>query len=186
MKTDDLEKFVIDNREEFDEFTPDPAVWAQIQSDIKPVRKISWTKIAMRAAAVVVIFITSYVFHDYMSHQDNINMLAEEADAESIEEANSFYEAKAYYTSMIENRQEEVNGLVKEYPEIKKDLKTEFKELDGVLTDLQKDLKDGAANEMIVEAMIQNYRIKLEILEEVLNELKIEKKDINHEQTYNI
>ena len=100
MKPDKLEKFVIDNRDGFDDFEPDPAVWAQVQNNIKPVRKISWVKIASRVAAVAVIFITSYVFHDFMSERKQSAILAEQADPEQIEEVNNYFEAQAYYTSM--------------------------------------------------------------------------------------
>ena len=33
----------------------------------------------------------------------------------------------------------------------------------------------------VIEAMIQNYRMKLEILEDLLNELKTEKNPVQHE-----
>jgi hypothetical protein len=44
--------------------------------------------------------------------------------------------------------------------------------LDSIRTDLKKDLKDNVANQEVIEAMIQNYRIKLQLLEDMLNLLK--------------
>jgi hypothetical protein len=41
------------------------------------------------------------------------------------------------------------------------------------------DLMDNIANEQIIEAMIQNYRIKLDILEGILSELKNENNQYN-------
>ena len=41
-----------------------------------------------------------------------------------------------------------------------------------MFNELKIDLKDDAANEEVIEAMIQNYRIKLQILEEILTQLK--------------
>ena len=48
----------------------------------------------------------------------------------------------------------------------------ELVDLDQVYNDLKEDLKDNAANEEVIEAMIQNYRLKLDILEEMLVVLK--------------
>jgi hypothetical protein len=63
------------------------------------------------------------------------------------------------------------------------DINIEFEELDQVFDELKADLRDDAANEEVVEAMIQNYRIKLEILEEILIQLKSadEKNHNDHE-----
>ena len=184
MKSDELEKFVSQNRDDFDDFTPDPAIWAQVQKNIEPKKTISIKRIMYRAAAVLVIFISSYVFHDYRSEKKQSALLMEQADEEQIQEARNFFETKAYYTSMIGNKQKEVFSLTKDYPELTKELRTEFKEVDQQLSDLQKDLKDGASNEEIIEAMIQNYRLKLAILEDVLLELSSEntnEKPLEHE-----
>jgi hypothetical protein len=45
-------------------------------------------------------------------------------------------------------------------------------QLDSICTDLKKDLKDNIANQEVIEAMIQNYRIKLQLLEDMLKLLK--------------
>jgi hypothetical protein len=44
--------------------------------------------------------------------------------------------------------------------------------MDKVFEELKEDLRDNAANEEVIEAMIQNYRLKLDILEEMLYRLK--------------
>ncbi len=64
MREDKLEKFMMENREDFDVFEPKEELWDGIQQSITPVRKLNWKTIALRVAAVVVIFIASYFFHD--------------------------------------------------------------------------------------------------------------------------
>lgn len=184
MKTDELEKFVNENREGFDEFTPDPAIWAQIQKNTTKVKTFSIYKLMLRVAAVVVIFVSSYLFHDYRSESKRSALLMKQADQSQLEEARNFFEAKAYYASLIGNREKEVFDLIEEYPEIKQEIKEEFKEVDQELSALQKDLKDGAMNQVIIEAMIQKYRLKLSILEEVLSALSEDQntqKTVEHE-----
>jgi len=66
MKTDKLERFIIENREAFDDIQPKADLFRKIETGKK--RKtihLNWKTIAMRAAAVVVIFISSYYFHDF-------------------------------------------------------------------------------------------------------------------------
>lgn len=182
MKKDELEKYVIENRNGFDNFDPDPALFAQVQENIRPKRKISVSKIFLRIAAVIVIFISSYILHDYQSESNRATFLMEQADAVQIEEAKNFFDAKAYYTSIIGSKEKEVFGLSKNYPQIKKELISEFKEIDQEQSELQKDLKDGASNKEIIDAMIQNYRIKLDILENLLLELSTETNDKKYQE----
>lgn len=184
MKTDELEKFVNENRDGFDEFTPDPAIWAQIQKNATKVKTFSIYKLMLRVAAVVVIFVSSYVFHDFRSENKQAAMLMQEADQNQLEEAKNFFEAKAYYASLIGHKEKEVFDLMKDYPDLKNELKDEFEEVDDELSELQKDLKDGAMNEVIIEAMIQKYRLKLSILEELLFALTADQntqKTVEHE-----
>ena len=46
--------------------------------------------------------------------------------------------------------------------------------------DIKKDLKDNIANQDVIEALIQNYRIKINILEDMLTVLKANEN--NHEK----
>jgi len=51
---------------------------------------------------------------------------------------------------------------------------------------IKNDLKDNVANDQIIEAMIQNYRLKLRILEELQSEIKQEKNKENAKPKINI
>ncbi len=61
----------------------------------------------------------------------------------------------------------------------------EFSDLDVLFKELKEDLNDNADNHEVIEAMIQNYSIKLEILEDMLNQIKPEQKNNNHEEIHN-
>jgi 3-hydroxyacyl-CoA dehydrogenase len=45
-------------------------------------------------------------------------------------------------------------------------------ELDSLYSALKADLKDNVANQEVIEAIIENYRLRIAILEELLAELK--------------
>jgi hypothetical protein len=81
-------------------------------------------------------------------------------------------EARAYYSGQISNMEAEVYRISGADSPLRAEIDIEFEELDRVFTELKADLKDNAANEEVIEAMIQNYRIKLQILEEILLQLK--------------
>jgi chromosome segregation ATPase len=80
-------------------------------------------------------------------------------------------EARAYYSSQIKTMEQEVYKLTGSDSPIRNDIQAEFEELDKVFDELKADLNDNAANQEVVEAMIQNYRLKLQILEEILYQL---------------
>lgn len=173
MKHDKLERFILDNRDDFDDMVPSPASWEQVKDNITPVRTINWTSTLVRIAAAVVIFVASYIFVDYTINKNNATeQMAMQTDEEMYDNIPVLVEARAYYSSQISNMENEVYLLAGTNSPIKHDIEAEFEELDKVFNDLKKDLNDGAANEEVVEAMIQNYRIKLQILEEILIQLR--------------
>lgn len=174
MKTDKLEQFIIDQRDEFDDLEPNPAIWDRIGKKEPKVISINWTKTLVRVAAVFVIFVSSYIFFDYVTTQHSGMQLAENEteDTESTEMYQELVEAEYYYSSQIEQKKEEFYYLAKNDSPLRNEVTMELTELDKVFQELKNDLKDNADNEEVVVAMIQNYRLKLEILEEIMGQLE--------------
>jgi chromosome segregation ATPase len=81
-------------------------------------------------------------------------------------------DAEAYYTSQINSKQAELAAYASEHPEIIADLKMEFSEMDKKKAELKDDLKESNADEKVIEAIILSYRVKLEILDQMLSELQ--------------
>ena len=59
-------------------------------------------------------------------------------------------------------------------------------ELDEVFEELKNDLKDDSDNEEVIEAMIQNYRLKLQILNEMLEQLNKANKDEENSNEHDV
>ena len=96
-------------------------------------------------------------------------------------------EAEIYYTNMVDEKILEIEPLLKDQPELGYALKSDLAELDSIYAELQKDLKDNIANDEVVEAMIQNYRLKLQILEDFKEHLQGNSNDENDENNeYNL
>lgn len=190
MKTDKLEKFILDNKEGFGPSGPDPDVWDKIKKR-EPKKKlinINWQFTLSRAAAVIAIFISSYYFHEYRStlNADNLDQ-----SSSSIAENEPLYkellEAEQYYTSQIKYKKSELFSLTEDAPILQKDITRDLTELDAIFKELKVDLKDNADNQEVIEAMIQNYMLRLEILEDMLNQIKPSQElNDNHETGYSI
>ena len=101
------------------------------------------------------------------------------SEFEKSENIKLLLDAEAYYSSKISTLSSNVFQLSSDKPEIRTDIETEFLELDNIFKELKHDLKDNAANEEVLQAMIQNYRIKLEILTEILEQLNKSKNKKN-------
>jgi hypothetical protein len=173
MSPDKLEKYILDHREQFDDQEPDPGVWDRIDTRKSPVIRINWKSIAWKAAAAAAIFVASYFFHDYMAtrNQSSKRLMGENA-GDTTPIVNELIEAEAYYSSRINLKKEEVFRLTASNPEVRSEVNKEMVDLDRVFSELKQDLKDNADNEEVIEAMLQNYRLKLDILEEMLLQLK--------------
>jgi hypothetical protein len=81
-------------------------------------------------------------------------------------------ELRAYYVSRIEQKKHEIRVLTASNPSIENDISIDFNELDSIYKTLRNDLKDNIDNSEVISAMIQNYRIRLDILENILEQLK--------------
>ena len=61
-----------------------------------------------------------------------------------------------------------------------------MEELDEVYDELKEDLKDNASNPEVIEAMILNYKVKLEILEDLLEQLKAKENQDEEDESYSL
>jgi hypothetical protein len=170
MKNDKLEKFVIENREAFDVFEPDDKIWDKIQGSTTPVKSLNWKTIAVRIAAVVVIFIASYFFHD-LTQKDNGQLAITTEVEQPNEQMQMLMEAEVFYSTKINTAKDEFVRLSGDDKELLDDLNFDLGELDSIFEELKKDLKENGDNEEVIDAMIQNYRIKLQILEDMVNQM---------------
>ena len=187
MKQDKLEKFIIENREEFDVFEPGTELWDRIQKPAPKVIRLNWKTVLVRVAAVVVIFIASYFFHDMMQKGDKSDVAGNEQPIENEDQSkvNVLMEAEMFYTSQINTAKEEIILLSGNDKSLMDDVNLDMIELDKVFEELKNDLKDNSDNEEVIEAMIQNYRIKLQVLEEILLQLNKSKNSENEKSNSN-
>jgi predicted CopG family antitoxin len=94
-------------------------------------------------------------------------------------------ETELYYSQMVSQRYNELRPYLAGDPAAEEMLALDMTELDEVYGQLKEDLKDNASNPEVIEAMILNYRVKLEILEDLLYQLK-EKENQDDEENESV
>jgi hypothetical protein len=177
---DRLEDFIRNHKEEFDIHEPGPELWSKIEQSVRPGRSIRWTYYLSRAAIILLLIGASLVGQRLWMGKGH-NGQNKTADVEvNIPELR---EAEVYYTGMINAKLEEVKPYLNEYPSLEEELNTDLWELDSVYISLKNDLKDNVANQEVIEAMIQNYRLRITILEDMMEFLDSEKNDENLNNT---
>jgi hypothetical protein len=175
MKKDKLEQFVKNHAEEFDSFDPPAMVWDSIEKELPvrmqtPVRKF-WPY-AWKAAAAILIFASAWLLNDYTDQIKTSERNSSNKATAASPELTELSEAEAYYTTQISSKQAELAQYAKRHPEIIEDLKKEFSEMDKTKAELKKDLVESNSDEKVIEAIILSYRVKLEILDQMLTELR--------------
>jgi len=166
---DRLEQFISDHRDQFDLYEPDEKLWAGIEPRVPKERsfRIGWKGVLWRAAAVLVIFGASFVLQEYLHLHRGI--LTDKTEDKILREIPELQEAEVYYTSLLNEKINQIEPLISENPELGETLHQDLTELDSIYNELQKDLRDNIANNEVVEAMIQNYILKIQILENLLD-----------------
>lgn len=168
---DELEKFVLKHREEFDFHEPDSRLWKKIKSNIRSGKSINWRLIISRAAAVLIIFIISYMINRFVDKGFPRITVIKDKEIEIPE----LKEAENYYTGLLNEKLNEIKPILSACPALKKELFYDLNQLDSLYAELKNDLRDNIANQEVIDAMIQNYRLRISILEELLSEIKPDK-----------
>jgi hypothetical protein len=119
----------------------------------------------MRVAASVAILLALGI--GWVSHQMN-KMSDTVAQNSQLSQTEQYYD-KIFQAKRVELKKYEQDDLYDP------DLLVDIQELEHIYNDLRNDLKEDANNEQVIEAMIRNYRIRIELLERMLEEIKTKK-----------
>jgi len=176
MKKDRIEDYIRDHRSEFDHDSPPPMVWMNIEKSLDKkeskgtvVREMSTPTIMriMQIAAMFVVVMGVGLMIGLQINNGNKNALANP-------QLQEFVEAEKHYSKEIDKMWQVVNASsLDEKETIQEDLIA----LDAVYNELKNELLSNpkADTDYVVNAMINNYRAKIDILETVLKEYNIEK-----------
>ena len=165
---DQLEKFIIEHRSELDSAEPPKEIWENVASEIRTnrvsKRKLSTLDWFWRAAAVLFFGVTIYFASKiYLPSEQRLDYAAALTD-QSYQE---FINAEQYYTSIIQVKKEELDQVLADEDQLNSDFSRDIAELDSMYLLLQKDY-DTNNDELVLDAMISNLRVRIEILDRQL------------------
>ncbi|MGQ1948280.1 hypothetical protein ACT3CD_14385 [Geofilum sp. OHC36d9] len=182
-KHQSLESFIHQNRSGFDSQTPSPELWSRIARQI-PVEQTPQTKkqknalfYIRRIAAIGLIALIIPSAWYFIRTDSKTTALSESVLSEIAETTD-------YYESQIKEKRQQVINLTANNPAITEEMDLDLAQLDQVLKELKTDLKDDVSNPEVISAMIQNYRLRLQIMEQLLDFIEKEKNDTTKQEAY--
>ena len=162
-----LEDFIRQNREDIDHRDPSPMVWKGIRRNL--LNRGSHLMKRLAAAAVIFVIVTAAILHFAKGNKDgSLNP----GEALLMKNNPQLRETEFYYNNLVNSLYNEVSPRLTGYPDIRNEFLHDMSQIDSICTDIKKDLKDNVSNKEVIEALINNYRIKIQILEEMLDQLK--------------
>ncbi len=167
METNRLEEFIKANRAGFDQMEPSQKVWENISKNSKKHRILRLNTIIVRVAAVVVFVVIASVL------LVKTNILSPEKMAQNNDpELRELMEAETYYAQQVDGKLKEIRKCYYTNPDIKDEVETDLNQLQEMYNSLKLDLKDNISNKAVIEAMIENNRIRLKLVDDVLEQIK--------------
>lgn len=173
---DKLEKHIKSIRESMDIHEPDHSLWNRIEKDLpageRRLRAFLWK------AAAVIIVIGAGLTLVYRS--------MESFGLKNNPEMRLVRETDIYYNNLIISLYEEAEPMLTSNPDVKSELTDGMNELDSLSMQIRKDLRDRAANREVIEALIHNYRLRIELLEDMLSVMREAEETNNQKETYEL
>jgi len=80
-------------------------------------------------------------------------------------------EAEAFYANQVNGKLEEIRKCYDTYPEIKEEVELDLIELQEMYNTLKIDLNENISKKAVIEAMIENNRNQLEMVDQVLDQI---------------
>lgn len=149
-------------------------LWGGIEAQLDNVQKIKtsghtpwfWMKIA--ASVVIAVAASWMVFSAvYLNGKMEEGYSLKDISPE-------LAETELYYASQVNEKLQIIHASNVDVDDM---VNENMALLDSAYNELKQDLRDNADNEEVISAMIQNYRIKLDILEKVLDEIRTSDND---------
>lgn len=170
---DNWKKFIDENKKEFNNEQPRDIFFDKIASQLEEKKEPKMIRLSLvwqMAASIVIVFgvVLFFLLRNNQSGEIKVakNSQSKSATNEKMVLAKldpQLAEAEYYYVSQIDDLMEEVDKK-----ELSTDVKELIKQLDAEFNLLKKEIGDHVNSDQIIEALIENYRLKIKLLEKIL------------------
>ncbi len=173
---DPLKKHIERTRADFDVYQTDyNLVWDQISEQLDrgnaPRRRIF--KSVLKVAASIVIIISIGI--SYYLGKKSVEFNREGIALHNL--SSELAETEAYYVTLIDDQ---MQFIKKNKSQLSSDTWLSIEQLDKDYDQLKKDLTERADSQEVIDAMINFYRLKLNMLEQISDELKEKQAENEH------
>jgi anti-sigma-K factor RskA len=192
IKKSKLERFVRDNREDFDAAEPSLDLWARIEQQLPPVAtkviplqpemgrspssSTPWYQARLWRVAALITVVLGVGFGTYRFVASPHNTDPEVAKVNP-DQARTVFQ----YASLIESKRDELQQLEQENPELYQEFATEVAKLDQDYEMLKSQLSQTPNQELLVEAMITNLQRQIDLLNTQLSIIQRIKQQKSHD-----
>ena len=174
---DKLKDHIQENRSQFELYQADiDSIWDNVDKALDNEQKknqFQWKPFLKIAASIVLIFVVGFTAirfaNNSQKYQDGVSLA---------EISPELAEAEYYYSRLVDEKFALIRSVNNQLDPL---ITQEISVLDSAYQDLKNDLKDNMDNEEVINAMIQNYRIKLQILEQILDNINPNENEKNEE-----
>lgn len=198
MKKDNLERFIRDNHEAFNDREPSSDLWKKLEAgldkqlpdhtdrtnhspfqqihknnSLKGGRQIGWPSLDWRVAASVAVLLLAGCFL-YMNQRYGVTHQPEVVAASP-----SYAKEVVHYTRMIDDKRTELKQMTEDNPALYQEFATDLNRLENSYRSLKADLPQNPNQEVLIQAMIQNLQLQINLLNEQLRVIQRIKQQIN-------
>jgi hypothetical protein len=203
-----LEKFVRDNRDQFDSDEPSPQVWKKLEKQLIPqkeekkqgkvITRVRVIRILRLSVAAAIVILAGFGVYSLIKSDKKIdtaqidqpNKPAAGSNEDILNKINPAYAKEVYhFTQLIELKQSEIKQLEKDNPQLYKQFLGDINKLDSSYKALKKELPVNPNREQLLEAMIQNLRLQTELLNqqlEIIHQIKNSKSNSDESNSKSI
>jgi hypothetical protein len=176
---DNMEKFIKENREAFDKAKPSNDLFDYISQKVDEKRKgktITFTRgqlYRVAAAILIPIFISYFIIGKVNQNKiDKITLAAHQNETEEMSPLlRELIESENYYSSMIDERTQEIFQLLGDQPELIQEISNMLSDIDHSYQRYNLDLNENVNSEEVMNALVNCQREKLQTLEDIYNQI---------------
>ena len=177
---DELEKRIRENKFLFDEHRADKAkIWKSIEANLdnmEPKVIPLWRSPKFRVAAGIAIVVGMFFLFNFLNGEKR------EYRVQNSETNQELQDVDVYYSNLVSYQVRLLQNSSKLSSEEKEEFLLFMDELDIEYTELKLELKKNINNEFILEAIIKNYKKRIELIENLLLQINESKKTPNENE----
>lgn len=163
--SDRLEKFIKQNRDQFDDKVPDLKVWTDIEKRLDPpkAKRVSMKRILSIAASILILLSTGAFLGNHFTKVKNVPVA-------SLEDYPEYGKKERDFQQKIKHKRAQLASFNYDTA-----INEDLVDLDKTLEDLRTELEDvpKGSEEQVLQAMLKNYETKVAILEIVLEKIAL-------------